>query len=62
MNHEDHNLSDFFPAAQPFEIGKQYWVQCKTYRCLAILLDNSGKWYSVDTGKQLTDFVGAEFH
>jgi len=60
MYHDDRNLernlNGFIPAAQQIVIGKHYWVQCKRYRCLAVM-NNSGKWSCVATGRELADVV-----
>jgi hypothetical protein len=50
------NPDSGLPAAEHAKPGQQYWVQCKGYRCLAVL-DNSGKWNCVATGKELTDVI-----
>lgn len=42
-----------FPSIQS---GKAYWVQCKDYRCLAIL-SREGTWRCFSTGNELLDEV-----
>jgi hypothetical protein len=43
-------------ARPPIEPGKAYWVQCKSYRCLAVL-DQQGRWRSYANDKELTDVI-----
>jgi hypothetical protein len=56
VNEKMQNLDDRLPAVKQAKKGLPYWVQCKGYRCLAVL-SNSGKWNSVATGKEMTDVV-----
>jgi hypothetical protein len=57
MNHPPKNQplknDEFTPMVQSSE---HHWVQCKGYRCMAILGPN-GKWRSFYTGEELKDLV-----
>lgn len=36
--------------------GSLCWVRCADYHCLAFM-DNTGKWFAVATGKEVTGVV-----
>ena len=40
---------------EPQSLNGLCWVQCKGYRCLAVL--RNGKWRAYATGEELTDFI-----
>lgn len=50
-NNEESNT-----GAPPPRSGEIRWVQCKGYRCLAVL-DAKGKWRCLATDEELNDIV-----
>ena len=54
MNAVDHAVDRKTDADTPVpQPGALYWVQCKGYRCMAVL-DANGKWKSFITGEELS--------
>ena len=53
MNGKGQNSGEVIAEAQP--LNGLCWVQCKGYRCLAVL--SNGKWSAYATGEELTDFI-----
>jgi hypothetical protein len=60
VNPEPNAVKELSAPPQSPEIDKPYWVQCKTYRCLAFV-NKQGKWKSLSTGKEVTDIVKVYF-
>jgi hypothetical protein len=58
MDKQEQKWDDSPPAIEKPKSGHHYWVQCQGYKCLG-KVDESGNWFSVGTGKELTDVVRA---
>ncbi|MGD1089563.1 MAG: hypothetical protein ABR955_12700 [Verrucomicrobiota bacterium] len=56
MNEKDQKSGDYLSAGRLPEIGQPYWVQCKSFRCMAVL-DKKGKWKSFSTDEELPDVI-----
>jgi hypothetical protein len=52
MDEKFPNPQEGIPAGQLPEVGMPYWVQCKDFRCLAVV-DKHDKWRIYATGESL---------
>jgi hypothetical protein len=60
VNEKAKKLGKPLPAGQLPEVGLPYWVQCKTFRCMAVLT-KEGKWKSFSTEEELLDVTDVFF-
>jgi hypothetical protein len=54
MKEQGKSPEKVIPQGQP--LIEPSWVQCRGYRCLAVL-NKDGKWITYSNGKEITDFI-----